>query len=100
MLELYAQPLCEIPIRFPDASEIRRSEELVDEILRAISQGKPVTPWEELLEQLVHTAYGLTQEQSQQVLAFYRQQAPSSTEEEKQGGEERNELLGESEDFH
>lgn len=100
LLELYAQPLCEIPIRFPDASEIRRSEELVDEILRAISQGKPVTPWEELLEQLVHTAYGLTQEQSQQVLAFYRQQAPSSTEEEKQGGEERNELLGESEDFH
>ena len=100
LLELYAQPLCEIPIRFPNASEIRRSEELVDEILRAISQGKPVTPWEELLEQLVHTAYGLTQEQSQQVLAFYRQQAPSSTEEEKQGGEERNELLGESEDFH
>lgn len=74
LLELYAQPLMEIPIRFPEEGEICRSEALVDEILACVKQNRSVEELEEQLESLVHAAYGLTEEQSRQVCEFYQAQ--------------------------
>ena len=85
LLELYAQPLGEIPIRFPEETRIRQSEELVDAILQAVKQGDSITKQEEQLEKLVHAAYGLTPEQSRQVLAFYQEQVPGDKDVEQDG---------------
>lgn len=85
LLELYAQPLGEIPIRFPEEIRIRQSEELVDAILQAVKHGDSITKQEEQLEQLVHAAYGLTPEQSRQVLAFYQAQVPGDKDVEQDG---------------
>ena len=77
LLELYAQPLMEIPIRFPEESEICRSEALVDEILACVKQNRSVEELEEQLESWVHAAYGLTEKQSRQVCEFYQAQVSS-----------------------
>lgn len=83
LLELYAQPLCDIPIRFPQESQIHETETLVDQILAAVQQGGSTAGLEEQLEQLVHAAYGLSPQQSRQVLDFYQAQVPGLEEEKK-----------------
>ncbi len=72
LLELYATPLEEIPIKVIDSSAQREFINIVDEIIERRSSGVESRDLELRVDEMVCELYGLDKEEREEVYRFYR----------------------------